>query len=119
MAPWMFSVALSPMPSDSTSTPGAAMESLVAMKPVRSIVSWIVKPLMLMVPRPLAALVPETVHFAPGSNCNDVKLVMELPSKPDRVPALLPDASSMTTPAAPAIVPENTAPGLTARVLPL
>jgi hypothetical protein len=39
---------------------------------------------------------PVTVQAAPLSNCKVAKLVMLLPSKPDSVPALALDASSMT-----------------------
>ena len=88
--------------------------SLTATKPVRSIVSPGMNPVMAIEPRPEARLLPDTVQCA-LSNCKVAKLVMLVPLKPDSVPALAPDASSTTSvlPARLWILPLNTAPGST------
>jgi hypothetical protein len=75
----------------------------------------VLKPVIAIEPRPVAALLPLTVQFAPASNCSVAKFVMLLPSKPAKVPTLEPDASSTTLVllAGLMILPENTAPGST------
>jgi hypothetical protein len=49
---------------------------LVAIKPVRSIVSPLANLLIPGVPRPLAASSPATIHSVLESNAGEVKLVM-------------------------------------------
>ena len=101
--PVMFSVSVASPASVSTNWL-LANATLVAAKSVRSIVSPTLNPPMLLMPlRPSTELSPDIVQSAPISNCNDAKLVMEVPSKPASAPTPVPARS--ISPPPPVILP--------------
>ena len=108
----MCSVVLWAAPASFSTSVLALNVSVAATKPVRSIVSPIVKPLMAMLPSlPAPAVVlPDTSHCAPPSNSSEPKLVNAVPRLVS-VPTLASEASSSTP--SPVTVPRNVAPGST------
>ena len=111
-APVMCSVVLLTAPASFSTSVLALNVSVAATKPVRSMVSPIVKPLIGMVPSlpAPAAVLPVTSHCAPPSNCSEPKLVNAVPRLVS-VPVLASEASSSTP--SPVTVPRNVAPGST------